>query len=355
MRSRISSVALAAMVLLSAAGARGQTANDKQQAQALQVAGVHLMDQGDNHGAIAKFEEAFRLFPSPKILFNLGRAHFALHDEVEALADFERFLDESPYAPKESRNEAQRVVEQLRPRLSYLDLEIEDPGSRIALDGREVGTAPLARPVVVAPGAHELRVEKAGMQPSIQTVSPVPGQKLRVAVRLVAVSEPTPALVPPAAPAPTAPTSAGVGPSEPVTASGPAPAVPAPSGGSAWHTTAAWISAGAAVLFLGGGITAQISSSSKNADFNAVTSAGQPQCSTAEPSDGGGQCHSLLDAAQTRHTLAIVGFVGAGVAAAAAATFYFTGSNGGSGRDVAAACLPISQTPGVSCALSLKF
>jgi hypothetical protein len=355
MRSRIFRAALVAVALLWAAGARAQTAQDKQQAQALQVAGVHLMDQGDNRGAIAKFEEAFHLFPSPKILFNLGRAHFALHDEVEALTDFERFLDESPYAPKESRNEAQRVIDQLRPRLSYLDLEVEDTGGRIAIDGREVGTAPLARPVVVTPGAHELRVEKIGMQSSIQTVSPVPGQKLRVVVRLVTTAAPAPAPVLPVAPAPAAALPAGAPQPEPVVAPGPAAAVPSPSSGSSWHPTATWISAGAAVLLLGGGITAQILSSSKNADFNAVASGGHPQCTTVAPNDGGGECASLLDAAQTRHTLAIVGFVGAGVAAAAAATFYFTGANGGSGRDVAAACLPTSQTPGVSCALSLKF
>jgi hypothetical protein len=368
MRSRICSTALGIVLVLTAAVARGQSAADKKQAQALVVAGVHLMDTGDNRGAIGKFDEAFKLFPSPKILFNMGRAHYALHEEVDALTDFERFLDESPYAPKESRAEAERVIAELRPRLSYLDLDVEDTGSHISIDGREVGTAPLARPVVVAPGAHEVRVEKAGLLPAIRNVSPVPGQKLRLALKLVAATEtaPPPVAATPANPASSTPTAPGsalstTGEASPSTTTAPvvvASNPPAqPSHPATWHTTAAWISAGAGALFLAGGIAAQVASSSKNADFNAVKdSSGNSQCNQTRPDNGGGPCSSLLDSANSRHTLAIVAFVASGAALGAALTFYLTSpTGGGSARDVAALCLPNSESSGVSCALSMKF
>ena len=290
----------------------------------------------------------------------MGRAHFALHEEVEALTAFERFLDESPYAPKESREEAERVVTQLRPRLSYLDLQIDDNGSKISVDGHEIGTAPLARPVVVTPGAHEVRVEKTGLVTSTQTVSPVPGQKLRMVVRLSAPAEAAPPPVTPAA-APTAPGVTAVPPPQ-TGGSNVAAVVSAPPSaeapqGHTWHTTAAWISAGAAAAFLVGGITAQALSSSKNGDFNShVNPTTNLQCNQAIAGDGGPSCVTLLDAANSRHTLAIAGFVASGVAVAAALTFYLTTpADGGSRHAMAALCLPNAQTGGASCSLSLTF
>ena len=147
--------------------ALGQSDAAKKRAQALQVEGLGLLQKGDSRAALEKFDEAFRLVQSPKILFNRGKAHRALGEDVAALADFERFLDEAPYAPKESRVEAERAVQALRPRLAYVELQVEDVGSTISVDGREVGEAPLPRPVVVAPGTHEMRVVKSGMNEDV--------------------------------------------------------------------------------------------------------------------------------------------------------------------------------------------
>jgi len=177
-----------ACLLASATRASAQGESDKKQAQALQAEGLRLMQKGDNQGALAKFEEAFRLVSSPKILFNMGKAHLALGDEAKADEDFERFLDEAPYAPKESRDEAQRRVETLRPRLAYLEVQTDDVGSTISIDGKVVGTAPLARPSVVLPGSHQVLVEKPEMTPQTRQVAPIAGQKLRVVVKLVSAA-----------------------------------------------------------------------------------------------------------------------------------------------------------------------
>ena len=173
-------------------------------------------------GALSKFEEAFRLVSSPKILFNMGKAHLALGDEAKADEAFERFLDEAPYAPKESRDEAQRRVETLRPHLAYLEVQTDDVGSTISIDGRVVGTAPLARPSVVLPGSHQVLVEKSEMAPQSRQVSPIAGQKLRVVVKLVSAAA-SPAAT--ATPPPFAPLG---GPAPPATA---APS-PGPNGAS---------------------------------------------------------------------------------------------------------------------------
>jgi hypothetical protein len=361
-------------VALIAPAARAQSDGDKKQAQALQVEGVRLMHKGNNRGALSKFEEAFRLVPSPKILFNRGKAHFALGDAAEALSDLERFLDEAPYAPEESRAEAERTIQSLRPKLSYIEVQTDDVGSRVSIDGKEMGAAPLPRPVVVAPGAHEVRVDKTGMNSETRSVSPIAGQKVRVAVKLVPVPErPSPAtnigsLIPtPVPPTAGAPATSAI---PPRLTGGPTPAespAPSPSGAGRWQITAAWISGGAGVLLLGGGVTLQLLSASKNADFNNTkltpTAANtKGQCNQALMDSGGGPCQALLDAANRRHTYALVGVAAGGAALIGALVFYLAAppANGGA-REVAAACLPMvggatgGDRAGASCALALRF
>jgi hypothetical protein len=360
-RSRVSPIFKAAAflaLLIAASRASGQTDADKKQAQALQVAGVRLMDHGDNRGALEKFEAAFRLFPSPKILFNMGRARNELGQADEAVNDFERFLDEAPYAQKESRDEAERLIKALRPQLSYLDLTTDDVGSRIAVDGREIGTAPLARPLAVTPGPHEVHFDKAGMVAETRSVAPVAGQKLRVFVKLAptpsatATPEPAPAAAA-AAPPPSAPTT-----SAPVSTVMEPSSEPVAKAHRPWQLDAAWIAGGAGVVFLAGGITAQILSSSKNADFNDVTNAPSlnGQCNRSLPNAGGGPCQGLLDGANTRSTIAVVGYVASGLALVGAVVFYLTAPpTSPSGHRTAIACLPPIEAPGMSCLLTTTF
>lgn len=367
----INRVAIASIVLAMAGAplpARAQSTPAEKQAQALQVEGLRLMQKGDSRHALEKFEEAFRLIPSPRILFNRAKAHRALGEDVEALSDFERFLDEAPFAPKESRDDATRNVEALRPKLAYLEIQTDDAGSAIAVDGREIGTAPLARPVVVARGKHEIRVAKAGMVDDVRSVSVIPGQKLRVVVRLAAVAEKAPApatssisSVPAPSPAPSAaasPVAAAGSPAAPPLASADGKPVevivvqpPRP-----WQITAAWVAAGAGALFLGGGITAQVLYSSKSAEFNAVTDAPNDKggCTTMLPNDGGGRCPGLADAAHKRLVFAIVGYAAAGVAFGTSLVLFLTApSQPASRQEAVATCSP--NNSGVSCALTLTF
>ena len=351
------------LVLLVSANALGQSDAAKKRAQALQVEGLGLLQKGDSRAALQKFDDAFRLVPSPKILFNRGKAHRALGEDVAALADFERFLDEAPYAPKESRVEAERAVQALRPKLAYLEIQVEDVGSTVSVDGAEIGAAPLPRPVVVAPGTHEVRVVKSGTNDDVRSVSPIAGQKLRVVVKLTVTVASAPAPVAPAATtAPPTPAPSPV-PAAAAPAATPTTAVvvtggqqPAPRGSERpWQITAAWVSAGAGVVFLGAGITAQVLTSAKYDEFNDVDAPNASgECNRTVPASGGGRCQELLDAAELRQKLAIVGYAAAGVTLAGSLIFYLAAPSSSAGHDVAAACSP-DQLTGVSCALTLRF
>jgi len=314
--------AVAALLLAAAPRASAQSEGDKKQAQALQAEGLRLMQKGDNQGAVAKFEEAFRLVPSPKILFNMGKAHLALGDQAKALEELDRFLDEAPFAPKESRDEARKHVESLRPHLAYIEVQTDDVGSTVSVDGRVWGNAPLPRPIVVTPGTHEVRVEKPDMVTDVRQVSPIAGQKVRVAVKLTSVAARVPA---PTAVTPPPVASAGAAPMAAAPAA--APGAPGPAAGVT--ATAAPASGngdgGARLRILGIGLgAAGVVSVAVGIGFGlAAKSNGDENSRT-----GATFSQSAYDAGHRDQTLQYVGYAMGAAMIAGGVTCYLLGNRG---------------------------
>jgi len=351
--TRRARIILTFLLLAAPLTARAQSSKEEKQARALQVEGLHLMEKGNNREALEKFEEAYKLVQSPRVLFNRAKAHHALGDDVEALVDFERFLDEAPFAPKESRDEARHVIEELQPRVAYLEIQSDESDVDITVDGRAIGSTPIAKPIVVARGTHVVKGTKSGMNDDVHSESVIPGQKLRVVVKLTPIAKP--AELPPVAVAPPPTEPPATEPAPPAAPQEPAPASPAER---PWQYTGGWIALGAGVLLVGGGVAAQLWSQSNVSAFNAETKAPNPsgKCNKMLSMDGGGDCQSLADSAQTHQTFAIVGYVAGGVALAGSLVLFLSGSSSSqhsAQRDAAAACSP--TTGGFACALALRF
>ena len=357
LRRRVGAEWIVVVVLVAAGQAHAQSAADKKRAQELQKSGVHLLEQGDSRGALKDFEEAIRLFPSPKILFNMGLAHKALGREVDAVNDFERFLDEAPYAPKQSRDEAERIIGEIRPRLSYIEIGTDDVGSHVSIDGHEVGVAPLPRPLAVAPGAHEVRLEKTDMRSESRSVSPVPGQKLRMFVKLSPVAEIHPAAAPPhplvaADPAPPSPRSDVV---TPVRLREADDIPPATDGRGAGRRAIKWVAWSAALVGAGVGIYGTLHNSSLVDDFDQGCGLSHGVVIT----DGTGrktpaQCANLQTQYQSAGRLGLIGFVAAGALAAGGFAFWATEPSASTSRVALASCVPAvggALGPSVVCAL----
>jgi tetratricopeptide (TPR) repeat protein len=82
-------------------------ADDKSAGKAIWNEGITRYDLGDFDGAIARFEEAYKTFPNPSILFNLGQAHRQKKEYERAVFYFHAYLRNKPDAPNRD------VVEQL--------------------------------------------------------------------------------------------------------------------------------------------------------------------------------------------------------------------------------------------------
>ena len=94
----------------------------KARAAALVKEGNRAFDAGDYTAALSKFQSAFGLYASPRILFNLGQCYDRLGRYDEATESFEGFLARAASAPAPARAEAQRALEELHSKVARVEV-----------------------------------------------------------------------------------------------------------------------------------------------------------------------------------------------------------------------------------------
>jgi hypothetical protein len=327
---RLSAVALA--IVVACVGARASAAgkeDPRETARQLQSEGLKLLESGEALAALERFERAYALVPSPKILFNLGKTRVALGHEVEAFEAFDRFLAEAKDVPSAARAAAERYRDELRPRVALLNLEGEGGGA-VWLDGRQVGVTPLPRAIVTKPGKHTLRVERDGRVAFAQTLELRPGAPSYVllpgggAVARVDVGrrddsaarpsdEPAHAGLVDVPPPPSA-GEAGRAPSVATAATAPSPD---------WRRPVAWGLAGGAALAVAFGVWKGATAYDAFNEYRFGDPVRDQQCNRHLENAGGPDCSRLLADGDDNRKLAIVGYAtGATLAAASAVLFW---------------------------------
>jgi tetratricopeptide (TPR) repeat protein len=143
---------------------------------------VAAYDAGRFEEALTEFEAADRLYPRPRLRFNVAASYRALGRNVEALEAYERFL-EDPTGDPGDRQDAEDAIVELAARVGALEVSAE-PGAEVTVDGRSHGAAPLARAVRLAPGSHQVAVDKKGYLPFRKAVALEAGQTARLEVVL---------------------------------------------------------------------------------------------------------------------------------------------------------------------------
>jgi hypothetical protein len=173
---------------------QAQAAPARSEGEALKAAaksklqeGARSLDAGDYAVALDKFEEAYRLVPSPKIFFNIGLADVGLARYPDALRAFERFVSEAKNASADNLAEARVQIENMRSKVALVDVECATKGVDIVIDGRSYGKTPLEQTIYLDPGQHRLLAQKAeGTSPTVQPFSAVGGTRQTVKVTLLA-------------------------------------------------------------------------------------------------------------------------------------------------------------------------
>jgi hypothetical protein len=142
--------------------ALAQSQDGRSAARTLAQEGAQLYEGGDFQAALQKFKQAYEQYPSPKLFFNIGQALRGLSRNVEALDAFERFLAEAKDASLDYKEQATTHLAELIGKLARVAVDCNRPGAAVTIDGDQLGTIPLAKPVIVEPGGHQLTLVSEG-------------------------------------------------------------------------------------------------------------------------------------------------------------------------------------------------
>jgi len=230
---------LAVALTFPAAGARAQlppaeaapagaaVSDPASEARAAYRRGADLYRAGRYREAIAEFEAAERLKPSPALQFNIGQSWEKLGDVEAALAAFARYLRLDPQAS--NREAVERNVKVLEGRLAVTGRQMmhvltEPSGAEVAVDGAPAGRSPVD--AAFRPGPHTVAATAPGRQAARRDVVLLPQRSLEVRIDLEPAPPPPPGAGTPAALAATPP-------APPLEATRPAPP-PAPAEQKSW-------------------------------------------------------------------------------------------------------------------------
>lgn len=158
--------------------------------------GNEAYDQGDFQLALEHFEETYRLFPHPDVLYRLALCHERLGNDSDAIQHYRLFLSAVPDARERGRVE--RTIELLSARMEQVKGELKvvttPEGAMVSLISPEydrLGPTPIV--IGLEPGTYELEIEKEGFERIQESITVERGQALELEKELTAlVVEPPP-------------------------------------------------------------------------------------------------------------------------------------------------------------------
>jgi hypothetical protein len=179
--------------------------------------GNELLDQRQYQAALARYEAAHALYPTPKIFFNMAEAHRELKNYVEAIEHYERFLAESGVKKRSPlRKQAAREIADLERRIGRLRVEGGTLGAEVFVDGKLAGKVPLLG-FRLLPGFHQVAIQIEGAIAKRIEVEVKRGEEAAVDASVEIAPPPPPPAAPPPPPPPIAvapPVTAPVAPEE---------------------------------------------------------------------------------------------------------------------------------------------
>ena len=289
-RALLFAFAVASTTLAAAPPARAQDDAALAEAQARFKEGLDFADAGNSEAARLKFQQAWAVYKSPAVLYNLARTEQLTGHEIEAFEHFREFLKMGP-DPKVTevhRKKAQENLDDLARKIGQIDVDAP-PTSRVIVDGKPASDA-VRDTIAVQPGRHVVDVTLEGRIKSV-TVECHAGSITKAKVEFEA--ERSSSVEPPPAGGEEPPSSARI-------------VVPAVIGV-------------AGLAAIGVGVGFGLASQSAKNDEDALRRPGI--CVDTTSAD----CQALQDKrsdVSTKGTIATIGYVGGGVLLATAAVVY---------------------------------
>ncbi|HEX3769437.1 MAG TPA: hypothetical protein VHV30_01170 [Polyangiaceae bacterium] len=293
--------------------AHAQSDADRATARALGQEGQAALDKKDYATAEDRFRRADKMFHAPTLLLGLARSLAAEGKYVEAQEAYNRIIREGMPAGggeafKRAIDEASKEVDAVTPKVGAVTItvksaagaDVADP--QVVLDEHPINSASLGIRRAIDPGAHVLRVSATGYKPAELKFSTLEGGSVDEPVILEQdLSAPPVAPVPATTPGATAAavSSTDTGGAQPSQARKIAPFI-------------AWGVGGAGLVL---GVVTGVVAMSKHSSLKDECPGGT--CPAGTPQDD-------LSSYHTMGTLSTVGFIVAGVGAAAGVALFVT-------------------------------
>jgi hypothetical protein len=347
-------VTLAVVALILAGGAGPSHAES---GEALYKRGLEFRRAGKDADALEVFKQLNDLEKSPRSVAQMGLAEQALGLWVEAEGHLTEALkaDDNPWIRK-NRHALEGALVEINKRLGHVDVWGEPAGAEVLIDGKVVGTLPLAAPVPVVVGNIPIAVRAPGYLERSTVVSVGPNESARERFVLQRAELSSPAVAAAESPRPaTAPTSDSAPPSVTVVVS-PGGEASAPDRPGTLRAAAKWTAWGVGAVALGVGTFGALGQTSAGNDFNA--SCGLDSSGKGQPLSGSSktptQCQSFQNSAGTDFDLEVVGFVAAGALAVTGLVLWLTEEHHTGARSEALLCAPqypLGSSLSIGCAV----
>jgi hypothetical protein len=150
-------------------------------------AGTKLYRDGNYGGALAEFEEAYRLKPGAGSLQNVALSQKGLFRYAEAAATLELLLARHASELSDGERDALgAALTELKGLVASIVLKVSPESARVLLDGRQLGPADWSSaPLALNVGEHTLSVEAPGYAPERRVLRIAGGQReLPVSIEL---------------------------------------------------------------------------------------------------------------------------------------------------------------------------
>jgi hypothetical protein len=138
------------------------------EAQARFKEGLDLADANNHEASRLKFQQAWSVYKSPAVLYNLARSEQLTGHDIEAFEHFREFLKmpPDPKVTEAHKKKAQENVDELGKKLGQIDVQAP-PNARVTVDGK-IAPEAAREPVPVTPGRH---VVEATLEGRIKSIS----------------------------------------------------------------------------------------------------------------------------------------------------------------------------------------
>ena len=144
-----------------------------------------------------RFAEAYRLYPSPKIHYNLGLAYALLPGhQAQSYQEMSLFITEAADADAEVRAAAEAKLRALRSEVALATVVAAPANAALLVDGINVGSAKENASVVLGRGTHSLILASKGRISEAKTLVVIGGETFEAHLEIPAPARDEPVAAP---------------------------------------------------------------------------------------------------------------------------------------------------------------